>query len=111
MASSNSVTWPALVECNGRCHAWGLHQPGQGYLGGGSLLAVGHGIDSGKQVEALFIQVFLADAGPTRAFLQVGLVAVLAGEEAGGEAVIRNRADVFLQQERGEVLLEILPVV
>ena len=55
-----------------------------------------HFVERCENAHATRIHVFLHRALAAHALAEVGFRAILAGEEAGGERVVRNDGDVFL---------------
>src|SRR6516162_3669710 len=96
---------------DGRGDARPGDEPGQRHLRRRDAEAAGDAIEGAQDPQAPLVQIFLPDAAPTRTLAQILFTAVLAGQEAGGERVIGNDADLLLDAERLQLRLETLAVV
>jgi hypothetical protein len=76
------------------------HLPGQRHLRHGGCRAGGHRVQRGQHAPAAVVEGQVLDAGAARALGQVGLAAVLAGEEAPRQAEEVDHAQAFAHAQR-----------
>jgi len=81
------------------------HLPGQCHLGRGGLVGLGRRVQRGQDAPAAFVEVRGLHPGAARAFRQVGLAAVLAGEKTARQAEEVDHAQAFAPAQRFQVAL------
>ncbi len=87
---------------DGSGDAGAAHEPGESDASGIRVEIFGDGIESGENAEAASVQEF-GDALPSFSADGIFFGAVLAGEKAAGQRVIRNNADVGAEAEGFEI--------
>jgi hypothetical protein len=113
---ASSLSWVAVTSSSSwgdrgrardrRGHRGPRDLPGDRDLARFRVVLLGHLVERLEDAQPARVEVLLGGAGAARALGRVGLGAVLAGEEAGGQRIEVDHADLALQAQRLEIVLE-----